>query len=680
MLDFLKETTYDNDALLNGDMLDNISSMSRYSEQPDDDLSEMDKSLIEGVNNDDDSSDEPDNESHEDNQPDKDYDYDDEDMTQTDLDLINMMFQNDGNNDGRTINKKGADISWLNTKTKNVNLSDLDPDISGYMNTLPSDIRNSLVATSGNDDTHAPHSKHYSGDAIDLRYNDNAYKYITNDPLFRSMGLKMLDPNHGTAKHMHIEKYAFGGTNGDPLEELKNKIYNRQQPKGDIVNHFANQLPPSTEAIQKTKKAETNQRILDAAAQQKYIGIAPYKSKYQILQEAERKKAYWNDAGYNTDDAGNPIGAKPLYRAGEKLAPVQKVAGDLANMAMVMDGARMGAEGVGAVGREIGNAITELPVYKINPWAKGNILNKWNPNAFYRIVDEEGGADALNTGIVRSSPTGTKSSGQFVGKFDLSAGRGTPFPSFAKGKPDVTYIPEDGKGYIFESEVPMYKRGETNPVTGNQIKGRHWAYRPIDMETGVTITELPITDTKMYEPHWLKGFKEVPEEITHQNLTDLYRFQPKNFDINKNTIESIKERVANGTANPVEASFISNPYTLKKLENRDKFFGQWFEKDPNRLDYYINDNGGVGDVLHLKVPKTHAENYSIRNFEYHPDNLPNQYQVKPSPEELNYHATMSLSPNTEFVVPKNIINKAKKYDVGELDRLRKEYNLKNNKK
>jgi hypothetical protein len=31
---------------------------------------------------------------------------------------------------------------------------------------------------------------------------------------------------------------------------------------------------------------------------------------------------------------------------------------------------------------------------------------------------------------------------------------------------------------------------ELNPVTGKQIKGRH-AHRPIDMETGAVITDLP---------------------------------------------------------------------------------------------------------------------------------------------------------------------------------------------
>jgi hypothetical protein len=33
-------------------------------------------------------------------------------------------------------------------------------------------------------------------------------------------------------------------------------------------------------------------------------------------------------------------------------------------------------------------------------------------------------------------------------------------------------------------------KGELNPVTGKQIKGRHYAHRPIDMETGAVITDL----------------------------------------------------------------------------------------------------------------------------------------------------------------------------------------------
>lgn len=114
--------------------------------------------------------------------------------------------------------------------------------------------------------------------------------------------------------------------------------------------------------------------------------------------------------------------------------------------------------------------------------------HKFNEEGFYRIVDSEGYQDYLNTNILRSSPTGTKP--------DITPGginignRPTSFPSFAKGEPDMNYLPKDDDGYIFESNVPMYARGDINPVTGNKIVGRHWAYRPIHEETGENITAM----------------------------------------------------------------------------------------------------------------------------------------------------------------------------------------------
>ena len=112
----------------------------------------------------------------------------------------------------------------------------------------------------------------------------------------------------------------------------------------------------------------------------------------------------------------------------------------------------------------------------------------FNEDGFYRIVDSEGYLDYLNNDSVRSSPTGTKEKltegGIHIGN------RPTSFPSFAKGKPDVTYMSKEGDNYILESEIPMYKKGDINPTSQKRIVGRHWAYRAIDTETGENLTSL----------------------------------------------------------------------------------------------------------------------------------------------------------------------------------------------
>lgn len=117
----------------------------------------------------------------------------------------------------------------------------------------------------------------------------------------------------------------------------------------------------------------------------------------------------------------------------------------------------------------------------------------FNQDHFYRIVSSKGYIDYLSNGVVRSSPEGTESA--YVGRFNLG-GRTTPFPSFSKSLPDLSYLKENDTNYIFETDMPMYKRGEEadTETEVRKIKGRHWAYRPIDKKTGKTITELKKDD------------------------------------------------------------------------------------------------------------------------------------------------------------------------------------------
>lgn len=113
--------------------------------------------------------------------------------------------------------------------------------------------------------------------------------------------------------------------------------------------------------------------------------------------------------------------------------------------------------------------------------------HKFDEESFYRIVDEKGYKDFQENNIIRSSPTGTDP--KMHGRFDLGS-RPTPFPSFDKGAPNLTYARTDSDNYIFESKIPMFQRGDTNPVTGFSVKSGHWAYRPIDLETGKVITKM----------------------------------------------------------------------------------------------------------------------------------------------------------------------------------------------
>ena len=145
--------------------------------------------------------------------------------------------------------------------------------------------------------------------------------------------------------------------------------------------------------------------------------------------------------------------------------------------------------------------------YKINPWAE----KLKNPNSSYRVAGLDAGEDFKKTGALRSQLPDIPKGATLR---ERAMYRPTAFPSFQKGYADLNYLPDEG-GVIFKTDLPTFKRGELNPVTGFPIKGRHYAHRVIDPKTGATVTNIPGADVKMYssEPHWLKGYKEVPVEL-----------------------------------------------------------------------------------------------------------------------------------------------------------------------
>lgn len=145
-------------------------------------------------------------------------------------------------------------------------------------------------------------------------------------------------------------------------------------------------------------------------------------------------------------------------------------------------------------------------IYKINPWAEK--LNK--PSSSYRVAGLDAYEDFKNTNILRSKSPEAPAGATLQERAMI---RPTSFPSFQKGYADLRYLPEEG-GVVFKTDLPTYKRGDINPVTGNEIRGRHYAHRVIDPKTGATVTNIPASNIEVYgsEPHWLKGYQKLSYE------------------------------------------------------------------------------------------------------------------------------------------------------------------------
>lgn len=211
-----------------------------------------------------------------------------------------------------------------------------------------------------------------------------------------------------------------------------------------------------------------------------------------------------------TDD-GKPIldkDGKPVYmpqsgRADVTMAPWEYVMALPENA--IGDALFTGAgKLISPLARAIGNKAVPN-IYKINPWAE-RLVDK---SASFRIAGKDAYEDFLESGVVRSGK-GTPHKIE-IGGVEQIVYRPTPFPSFQKGYADKQYLQEGMDNVIFKTKIPTFARGEKNPVTGNTIKGSHYAHRPIDMNTGNVMTEIPAKDVQVFsdKPHWLYGYKEL---------------------------------------------------------------------------------------------------------------------------------------------------------------------------
>lgn len=218
--DYLNKTTYSDDVAQQNELLAGLMSGAQQQEAPDySDFVELGSGL------DNTESDlVPIDEAEPQSVADTTHDFENEQPDETDYTLMNYLLSDDEQQSPAERSMTNADtvyaqdpsgnnidLAWLRRKNDSVNLNNLNSGLSKYLMTLPDDLKDSLVATSGDDQEHAANSRHYSGDAIDLRFNNDAYKYILNDPLAKQYGVEMLDPNHGTAKHIHLQTKAAGG-------------------------------------------------------------------------------------------------------------------------------------------------------------------------------------------------------------------------------------------------------------------------------------------------------------------------------------------------------------------------------------------------------------------------------------------------------------------------------------
>jgi len=214
---------------------------------------------------------------------------------------------------------------------------------------------------------------------------------------------------------------------------------------------------------------------------------------------AQQSGKRYNPTTGSIEDRFTPQQDRMLNRAYENIVE------PMIDAEMIASAAPLVRKGVKAVGKYLTEETALKNAYRINPWAEKLI----NANKSYRVAGLDALEDFQNTGVLTSR--NTRPAQSIEGTDFMIAPRPTPFPSFQKGYADMAYAPKEG-AIIFETELPTFKRGEINPVTGFPITGRHYAHRVINPETGATMTQIPSKDIRVFgdKPDWLTGYKEIP--------------------------------------------------------------------------------------------------------------------------------------------------------------------------
>ena len=196
---------------------------------------------------------------------------------------------------------------------------------------------------------------------------------------------------------------------------------------------------------------------------------------------------------------------------------------------------------------------------------------------------------------------------------------------------------------------------ETLPVTAPLIKGGYELAKPAINAAGEFLTtQTPLKNAYKINP-W--AIKENPE-------TFLYRAQPKEFDATASTLNTLKKKLASGEGTAAERS-LWNQYVKQyeaghsNLVAQNDFYGKWFEKDPNRLDWYLNsgdkyDAGTQMNILRTKVPTSEAEAFKVANVK----------SAQP----------ISASMDTEFVLPQEMIQSSEVFPETSLQDLIAQHN------
>jgi len=311
---------------------------------------------------------------------------------------------------------------------------------------------------------------------------------------------------------------------------------------------------------------------------------------------AQQSGKRYNPTTGNVEDRFNSQQDRMLNKAYENIVE------PMIDAEMIASAAPLLRKGIKAAGKYLTEETALRNAYKYNPWAEKLI----NANKSYRVAGLDALEDFQNTGVLRSVQQGVPEGASLT---ERAMSRPTGFPSFQKGYADMRYAPKEG-AVIFETDLPTFKRGEINPVTGFKIKGRHYAHRVIDPKTGATLAEIPAANVKAFgdKPDWLTGYKEVPT-FKKSSLESVFSGDKLQEKFNKILNFQQLPELNNSNATEVLENFrkrIKTPEGKQRLKdlgitNKRVLDDLKIYADETGLAYYSPEFGKIG--IHPQLPE-----------------------------------------------------------------------------
>jgi len=179
---------------------------------------------------------------------------------------------------------ENPDLKGWRIRNMGFDYKKLDQDVISYLDSLPTELQRKVRVTSVAGDKHATNSRHYKHQAIDLGYDEDLFNYIGQD--VNRKNVILINPNHGTGKHLHISKRTGGTEDFQDVLFGKSpmfKIKENTQEQTSIEEYtIDNTLSiPQTQFLEEVKRVEEQKMLAEKENTQKEDVVAQLKQKAQ---------------------------------------------------------------------------------------------------------------------------------------------------------------------------------------------------------------------------------------------------------------------------------------------------------------------------------------------------------------------------------------------------------------